>query len=122
MGIAFFIRILMMHAMGGDPGNGASLDGQRAASGEKVFDEFRGFVAAMRKQAVIAHADAQAAGNPPHEEAKNKGLPGEKKESAESAEMQTDHDGGHTPIDRLMERAVVLEKSSEAHGQDQLYH
>jgi hypothetical protein len=65
---------------------------------------------------VIAHANAQAAGNPPHEEAKNQSLPGEKEESTESAEMQGDHDGGHAPIDGLMERAVVLDKSAEAHG------
>src|SRR6202795_4203171 len=118
MGIAFFVRILMMHAMGGDPGNRAAFDGQRSAGSQEVLDEFRSFVTAMRKQAMVAHANAQAAGNPPHEEAKNQGLPGEKEKSPEGAEMQTNHDGGHAPIDGLMKGAVIIEKSAEAHDQD----
>ena len=108
-GIAFLVRILMMHAVRGDPGNGAAFDGQRAAGGQDVFDEFRCFVAAMRKQAVIAHADAEAAGNPPHDDGEDQGLPGEKEEGAEGAEMQADHDGGHAPVDGLVKGAVVLD-------------
>src|ERR1700722_10981261 len=80
--IALFVRILMMHAVGGDPGNRAAFYGQRAAGSQEILNEFRGFVAAMGKQAVIAHANAQAAGNPPHHQGKDQGLPGKEEKSA----------------------------------------
>src|SRR5580700_3366117 len=122
MGIALFVRVLMVHAVGGDPGNGAAFDGQRATGSQDVFDEFRSLVAAMREQAVIANADAQAAGNPPHDDGENEGLPGEKEEGAEGSKMQPDHDRGHAPVDGLMKGAVVFDKSAKAHMQTQLYH
>jgi hypothetical protein len=116
VGIALFVRILMMHAVGGDPGNWAAFYGQRAAGSQEILNEFRGFVAAMGKQAVIAHANAQAAGNPPHHQAKDQGLPGKEENSGQGAQMESDHDGGDAPVDGLMKGAVVLDKSAEAHG------
>jgi len=64
---------------------------------------------------VIAHSDAKAAGNPPHNEGQNEGLPAEEEKRAESAEMKPNHDGSDAPIYGLMKRAVVLDTSAEAH-------
>ena len=66
---------------------------------------------------MIAHADSQAAGNPPHDDTENQGLPGEKEEGTQCAEVQRDHDGGHTPIDWLTKGAVIVDKGAEAHAQ-----
>jgi hypothetical protein len=66
---------------------------------------------------VVAHADTEAAGNPPHKEAENQGLPGEEEESGKGAEVQADHYGGYAPVDGLVKSAVVLETSAEAHVQ-----
>src|SRR5271165_5982487 len=98
MGVAIFVRVLVMNAMRGYPGDGAAFKSERAASGEKILHPFRSFVAAMREQAVVAHADSQAAGNPPHDDANDQRFPGEKEDRAEGAQMQGDHDCGYAPV------------------------
>ena len=66
--IAFFVRILVMLAMRGDPENRSAFERQRSAGGQEIFDPFRSFVAAMGEQPVIAHADSQASRNPPKQD------------------------------------------------------
>src|ERR1700730_17736257 len=68
MWIAFFVRILMVHAMRGDPENRPAFECQRAAGGQEILNPFRRFESAMREQAMITHADAETSRNPPQEE------------------------------------------------------
>ncbi len=64
MWIAFFIRILVMHAVRRNPRNRPAFNRQRAARRQYVFHPFRSLVSAMRQQTVIAHPDAEAPAHP----------------------------------------------------------
>ncbi len=61
-----------------------------------------------RQQAVITHADAEAARNPPHHDGHDEGFPGEEKYSGKCTEVKTDHDEYNAPVNRLRESFVVL--------------
>src|SRR4029077_13657488 len=65
MGIAILIGKLVMNAMRGHPENRSAFEGEGGANRQEIFHPLVGFVAAMREQPVIAHANAQAARNPP---------------------------------------------------------
>jgi hypothetical protein len=65
---------------------------------------------------VIAHADAQTSGNPPHHDAKDQRLPGEKEYGSERAQMQRDHNGGNAPINGLGKSSVLFQRRKEAHS------
>jgi hypothetical protein len=54
-----------MNAVRGYPENGSTFKRHGRAYGQEVFHPLGSFVAAMSQQAVIAHADAHAAGHPP---------------------------------------------------------
>src|SRR3569623_2601978 len=60
--IAVVIGILMMDAVRGDPEDRSTLKGHGAAHGDEVLDPAGSFVAAVREQAVISHADADVDG------------------------------------------------------------
>jgi len=117
MRVAFLVRVLMMNTMRGYPGNGAAFDGQRAAGGEEVFDQLWRFVAAVREQTMVAHADAEAASDPPHDDGENNCLPGDEENGSEGGRVQGQHEEGDAPIDRLVKGAVALEEQGEAHSQ-----
>ncbi len=51
--------------MDGDEEDWASLQRERAANGEDIFDPFWRLAASMGQEAVGSHADAEAAGDPP---------------------------------------------------------
>ena len=61
MRIAIFIGKLMMDAVRGNPENWAALKRKRGANRQEILNPFRSLVAAVREQAMISHADAQAA-------------------------------------------------------------
>src|ERR1035438_9445780 len=61
--IAVFVRELVMNAMRGYPENRAAFERQGRAPGEEVLHPLGRFVTAMGEQAMVAHADAEAAGN-----------------------------------------------------------
>src|SRR5690348_1049333 len=63
--VAFFIRVLVMLAVRGDPENRSAFECQCSASGQEIFDPFWGLIATMREQPVIAHANSKASRNPP---------------------------------------------------------
>ena len=65
--IAFVIGMLMVNAVRRHPEDRSAFEGERAADCEEYIHPFRRLVAAMRQQAVIAHADAERAGDPPEE-------------------------------------------------------
>ena len=49
----------MLNTMCHDSVDRAAFKRERSADRQQIFDPFRSFVSAMRKQPVIAHADAQ---------------------------------------------------------------
>src|SRR5271169_4462588 len=98
MGITLFIGVLVMNTMCRDPGDGTAFKGQGTAGGEEIFHPPWSLITAMREQAVIAHTNAEAAGNPPHNHANNQRLPGKKEHGGEGAEMKGDHDRGYAPV------------------------
>src|SRR5579863_3812301 len=98
MRIAFLIGVLMMNAMGGYPEDGTALKGEGCANGKQVFDPLRGLIAAMSEQAVIAHADAKAAGDPPEKSCDQASLPAEVKQSGDGADMKSGHETGRNPV------------------------
>lgn len=57
---------------------------------------------------MVAHADAEACGNPPQENCKRKCLPTEKKQGGDSTEMKDDHKEDGDPCDGLRKSAVLL--------------
>jgi hypothetical protein len=61
MRIAILVGILMMNAMRRHPENRSALQRQRGTDRQKIFDPLRSLIPTMREQAVIRHADAQAA-------------------------------------------------------------
>src|SRR5665213_694455 len=101
MRIAFFIGILMMLAVGGDPENRSAFQRQSGANGQKVFNPLGSFVAAMREQPVIAHSDSQASGNPPENYGRQYSLPTEEEKCSDRANMKCNHEKGGNPIYRL---------------------
>ena len=60
--VAFLVGVLMMHAVDRDPEDRSAFQGERGADGEKVLHPFGSFVAAMREEAMVAHAYAEASG------------------------------------------------------------
>ena len=63
MRIAFAVRVLVVNAMRRHPEDRAALERQRCAPRQDVLEPFVGLVAAVGQQPVIAHADAQHAGD-----------------------------------------------------------
>jgi hypothetical protein len=63
----------------------------------------------MSKQAMVAHAYAEAAGNPPQETGDEKCLPGEEEQCCNCAYVKGAHENGGNPID-LVVLAVAFER------------
>src|SRR5437870_4549365 len=98
MRIAFLVRKLVMNAVGRYPENWPAFKGERCANREEILDPLWSLVAAVRKQAVIAHADSQAAGNPPQEHGNEKCLPGKKEDCCDRADVERQHESGCDPV------------------------
>jgi hypothetical protein len=109
MGITFFIRKLMMNAMGRNPENRSTFEGERSADGQKIFNPLWRLVSTMSEQAMIPHADAEAAGNPPQEAGYEKCLPGKEEQGCNCAYMKGPHEYGSDPIDFVV-LAVAFER------------
>src|SRR5579863_9122390 len=86
--IAVLVRIFVVDAVSGDPEDGTALEGEARKNGKSVFNPARSFVAAVSEQAVVTHADAQAARNPPEKHRDEEGFPGEEEESGNGAKME----------------------------------
>src|SRR5581483_5081887 len=108
-GVAFVIGELMMNAVRGDPEDRSTFKRTRGAGGQEIFDPFRSFVAPMRQQAVVAHPDAEASGNPPQERCERKRLPTEEEQSCDSADMKQHHEAGSGPIYLAVSRCFALQ-------------
>ncbi len=55
---------------------------------------------------MVAHADAEASGEPPEDHGDEEGFPTEHEERGDGAEMERDHDEEGQPDDRLREGAI----------------
>src|SRR5215470_10193446 len=111
MRIALFVSVLMMDTMGSHPGERAALQRHRPAGGQHVFHPPRSFVAAVRQQTVIPHANAQAAGDPPKEHRGNEALPSEHEKGGYCANVKSRHEKSGGPVYRFVKGAIAFEKA-----------
>src|ERR1044072_8418705 len=81
--IACPISVRVMYSMCDNPLNWAAFRCQSSASNQKIFDQFRDLVTAMSDQAMKAHTDAQATGNPVQNDRAYDGRPSGKEESCD---------------------------------------
>ena len=107
--VALLVGVLMMLAVDGDPEDGAAFQGERGAEGEEILHPLGGLVAAMREEAMVAHAYAEASGDPPQEHGDEEGLPMKHEERGDGAEMECKHDEKRQPNDGLSEGSIVSE-------------
>src|SRR6266446_299060 len=98
MRIAILIRILMMNAVRGHPENWSAFESERGADSQKILHPLRRLVAAVREQAMIAHADAQAPRHPPQEHGDEQCLPREEEKRRHSADVKRRHERRRHPI------------------------
>src|SRR6516225_2190178 len=110
MRIALLVRVLVMNAMRGNPGNRTALQGKGAAGREDVLDPLGGLIPPVSEKTVIAHANAEASRNPPHKNGKDECFPGEKKDGREGTHMQAQHNQSYSPIYWLLKCSVAFDK------------
>jgi hypothetical protein len=65
--IAILIRSLVMDSMCSDPEDGSSLQSQCGTNREKIFQKQRYRIRMVRDEAVVPHANSQAAADPNQE-------------------------------------------------------
>src|SRR5438105_12736078 len=85
--VAFLVGVLVMDAMRRNPKYWPAFKSQRSAHCENVFHPLRSLIAAMRKQTVVAHADAEASGDPPENQRRQQRFPTEHEECSYRANM-----------------------------------
>lgn len=64
------VRISMVQAMGGNPGNWAALTGPNATKGKEILQDFRGLKAAVGQKTVETQGNTKASRNPMENDAK----------------------------------------------------
>src|SRR5215472_620598 len=110
MRIAFHVSVLVMDAMRCHPEEWPAFQGQSRAYCQKIFEPLVGLVSAMGEQAVITHADAEAAGDPPQQHSHKKCFPGKHEKRGYGAEVKSHHEKHCELADGFSERAVTLKK------------
>ncbi len=109
MRVTFFVGVLMMDAMRSNPSYWPAFESERAAHRQEIFDSFGRLVPSMSEQTVVAHADAQAAGDPPQHDGSYQSLPREEKQRRDRADVKHSHEGGGQ-VNPLGERFVAREE------------
>jgi hypothetical protein len=99
MRITFAVGELMMDAVDADPEDGSALEGERSADGKEIFQPLGAAEAAMRKQSMIADADAERSGDPPEAGGDGNSLPRKVEKSIDRQHMIDHHDDAGKPID-----------------------
>src|SRR5688572_2626465 len=87
MRVACTICVRMMYAVRYHPLDWTTFESHRAASHQKIFDEFRDLVTAVRQQPVIAHTDTKTAAHPIQDDGGDDGGPAPEKERCDCSEM-----------------------------------
>src|SRR6202020_1307405 len=72
---------------------------EAAAHGNEVLDPLGSFVAAVREQAMIGHADANVDREEVHDEEDSQILPGEEEERSDGSDVEEPHGDGGDPVD-----------------------
>src|ERR1700760_1559000 len=97
-----------MDTVSGDPGDRTAFESERAAGGQKVLQPDWRLVAAMGEEAMVAHADAEAAGDPVKDDGDGESLPRKHEESGDGADVEQNHETGGGPVQRSLEGTVVM--------------
>src|SRR5579875_592696 len=100
--VAFVVGVLMMDAVRGDPEDGTALKRHGAAGAEEVFEPLGDAVAAVREQAVVAHADAHVDGEEVHDDAGGEVLPAEEEQGGDGANVEHAHEDAGDPVDAAL--------------------
>ena len=108
--VTLLVRVLVMHAMCGDPEDWAAFQSERAAHGEEILHPPGRLVAAMRQQAMVAHPDAEASGDPPQHHREEARFPAEHEQRSHGADVKCHHNEGGDPHDGLSKRPVAFEE------------
>src|SRR5271170_3893154 len=96
------VGVLVMNAMGGYPEDGTTFKREAAAHGDEVLDPLGNSVAAMGKQAVIGHANADVDREEVHHEEDSQIFPGEEKEGSDRSDVEEPHGDGGDPVDAAL--------------------
>ena len=115
MRVAVLVRVLMMNAMSGDPEDRSAFERQRAAGGQEVLDPFRCLVAAMREEAVIAHADPKRTGNDPESDGRENGAGIDNEEGGHGADVERRHRNDGDPVDGAFRSFAPVERGHGCH-------
>ena len=91
MWISGQVRVLVVYAVGGDPGDRPALERQRAANREKVFERPRDFIGPVRQQAMESHADAETGAKPVQKDRCGEGFPVKHEERGDGAQVEQHH-------------------------------
>src|SRR5580700_753318 len=98
MRVAVLIRVLVMNAVRRDPENRTAFERERSADGQKILHPLRRLVPTVREQAMISHADSQAARNPPQEHGNEQSLPCEEEKCRHRAHVKQAHKDRGNPV------------------------
>src|SRR5262249_46695956 len=113
MRIALHISVLVMDSVSSHPEKRSALQRERRANRQKVFNPFISLEPAVSEQAVIPHADAQAARNPPQKDGNEECLPGEHEQRRDGAHVKCCHEKSCELADRFSKRAITLKEFHE---------
>jgi len=94
----------MTDAVRGNPRNGTTFHRQRSADGQEIFDTLRRFVGTMGQQAVVAHSNAEAQGNPVKRKRGEESRPTEEEKGRDCLHMKDGERGHCCPIDSVSVR------------------
>ncbi len=111
--IAVVVRVLVVDAVRGHPEDRAALERERAADRQEVLDPLVGLVAAVRQQAVVGHADAEAAGDEPHDDRGEDGAEVDVEERGDGADVERRHRGDGDPVVAVTGGSLAAVESSD---------
>ena len=98
MWIAIVVGLLVMDAMGSDPGDGPAFERETAANRKEVFEETWRPIGAMGVQAMIAQTDTEAGGHPIQENGDCQIAPTENEERRDGPQVEQGHGDRRSPI------------------------
>jgi hypothetical protein len=109
--------MLVMDPVRCHPENGAALERQGAADREEVFHPLGRLVAPMGEQAVIRHADSEAAGHPPENQGGQHGAIVDVEERGHGADVKRRHRDERDGVEALS-RLAAVDVGNSNHGND----
>ncbi len=83
--VALMVAVLMMDPVDRHPGDGTSLQRERPADGQEVLHQLGHAIAAVRQQAMVAHADAHVDREPIEYRCNDQVRPAEEEEGCDGA-------------------------------------